>query len=332
MHYYAKRRLDLREITERVRGGASLRDIARCLGCSRTAVGEAVKRLGRQAIASHCVVLSGGPRYSRFVFDGLASTVCSRDYTAHITTLVEASTEMVLAITHGITERGGRRTAAQVRRIEQRRSRWKPKVRALTDAISLLVGELPRFASILKPLRIDIDEHPLYPIALAGELALRWYASHQLLQLMRTPGSAPRSTSNPLFAVNYIDRMIRHRLKEHTRESFAIGRHSVMQMYRMWIFAWDHNVGQPHRVQPATEVCRAVKAGISPRLIDRVKREFYTRRRSLREALVPESMRKVWLAQLETPPVRWKTHRQPTPFTIPCYARQDLRFALPHGP
>ena len=41
MHYYAKRRVDLKEIGSRLRGGSSMRDIGRELGCSRTAVANA---------------------------------------------------------------------------------------------------------------------------------------------------------------------------------------------------------------------------------------------------------------------------------------------------
>ena len=331
MHYYAKRRLKLDKIWERIRGGASLRDIARFSGCSRSAIANAVKRLGRQAIACHCALLSGADAYSHFVFDGLVSAVASRDYTAHITTLVEASTEMVLAITHCITERGGKKTKAQARRIAERAKHWRAKLRALTDAISLLVSEIPRFGSLLKGIHLNTDEFPLYPIALVQDLALGWWAAHHRLQVTTTPGSAPRTIANPLFPVNYVDRMIRHRVKEHTRESIAIGRNSTMQMYRMWIFAWDHNVGQPHRVKPAHDVCRAQKAGISEKLIASLEREFYTRRRSVRDILVPESMRQVWLGLLDTPPLRWRAERPEQQFRIPNYAKLDLSFAVPQA-
>ena len=117
MHYYAKRHLDLKDILSRVRGGASLRDIGRTVGCSRTAVANAVVRLGRQAIACHCALMQSLPGLSSLVFDGLVSAVGSRDYPCQINTLVDATTEMVLTMTHCVTERGGRRTAAQSRRI-----------------------------------------------------------------------------------------------------------------------------------------------------------------------------------------------------------------------
>jgi hypothetical protein len=152
-----------------------------------------------------------------------------------------------------------------------------------------------------------------------------------LLQWHRTPGSAPRTTRNPLFAVNYVDRMIRHRVKEHTRETIAMGRNATMQMMRMWIFAWDHNVRQPMRVAGSRPECRARYAGASAADVAGLRREFYTRRRSLRGVEVPQSMRRVWLGLMVSPPVRWRVGQKRQGPVIPAYARKDLSFAHPHA-
>lgn len=109
MHYFAKRRLALPQILSRIRGGSSARDIARELGCSRTAIANAIVRLGRQAMATHLVLLSHLTPRSSVVFDGLISAVTGRDYPSQITTLVDGSSEMLLAMTHHVGERGGRR-------------------------------------------------------------------------------------------------------------------------------------------------------------------------------------------------------------------------------
>jgi hypothetical protein len=308
-----------------------MRDIGREIGCSRSAVAHAIVRLGRQAISCHCALVAGLQFSGSFVFDGLVSAVVSRDYPSQITTLVEPATEMILAMTHCVTERGGRRTAAQRRRITRKRLVWRPRVRALRDAIALLVKEIPGFASFHR-IVLDIDMNPLYTRVIFADLAMRWFASHRLLVLRRTPGSAPRTVANRLFAVNYVDRMIRHRVKEHTRESIALGKNSTMQMYRMWIFAWDHNVRQPHRVVSPDQRSRALRAGASERLVTRLTRHFATRRVSLRSTVVPESMRQVWLGQLDTPPVRWKSGQRASGPTVPGYVKLDLSLANQQGP
>jgi transposase-like protein len=330
MHYYAKRQLRLREIQSRLRGGSSMRDIGREMGCSRTAVANAAVRLGRQAMASHARLLCGHELSGSLCFDGLVSAVTSRDYPSQITTLGDSKLELVLAMTHCVTERGGTRTDSQRKRIERKRAVWKPAERALTSSITLLVNELTRFAGP-SPLRIDVDEHPIYEQVIAADLALDWYRKAKLLSVERTSGEAPRTVSNPLFFVNYIDRMIRHRMKEHTRKSIALGRNSTMQMHRMWIFAWDHNTRQPARVRRVGDPSRAEQAGVSAAALRSVQHEFYTRRMSLRGIPFRESMRQVWLGQLDSPPVRWKKRQKSHGPRIPEYARLDLRFACSDG-
>lgn len=330
MHYYAKRRLDLWEIFSRLRGGSSQRDIAREIGYSAPTVGNAMLRLARQSMAAH-VAISCGMQCSGVVcFDGLMSALCSHDYPSQITTLGDSQRELILAMTHCTTERGGRRTAAQRRRITRKRSVWVPAPGALTASITLLVNELARFAGPAR-VHIDTDEHPIYRAVIARDLALRWYRSAGLLSVRRTPGSAARTLDNPLFLMNYLDRMIRHRMKEHTRESIALGRNATCQMHRMWIFAWDHNTRQPLRVAGTENRSRAELAGVPVQLLARLKREFTTRRHSLRGLPVPESIRQVWAAELDSPPMRWRAGQKQRGPRVPAYARRDLSFAHPHG-
>jgi hypothetical protein len=330
MHYFAKRRLDLGAIFSRLRGGSSLRDIGRELGCSRTAVANAVVRLGRQAMASHVDLVCGLELPARFVFDGLVSAVTSRDYPSQIQTLVDSSAELLLAMTHYVGERGGRWTPAQRRRIQRKRTVWTPERGALTESIQLLVNELPRFAGA-NPITIDTDCHPLYRTVIDNDCAMQWYRNHRRLEVRRTPGTAPRTSANPLFPVNYVDRMIRHRVKEHTRETIAVGRNATMQMHRMWIFAWDHNVRQPHRVAETAAQSRALKAGVSAPHLRRLQRQFTTRRRMLRGIRIPESIRRVWLSQLPTPPVRWRVGQRSSGPVPQQYAQLDLSLADLHG-
>jgi hypothetical protein len=331
MYYYSKRRIDLGEVYSRLRGGSSQRDIGRELGCSRTAVATAVHRLGRQAMASQVRLLCelGAPR--RMSFDGLLSAVCSRDYPSQITTLGDSERELILAITHCVSERGGRRTAQQERRIARKRAVWRPARGALTESIALLVNELARYASPVTGVHLDTDCHPIYAQVLARDVALGWYHRHRLLSVRRTPGSASRTVGNPLFFMNYVDRMMRHRMKEHTRESIALARSATAQMHRMWIFAWDHNTRQPARVAANDGRSRAERAGLSLRLLTRLHREFTTRRQSLRRVPMPESMRRVWTGVLDSPPVRWRVGQKSIRPQVPAFALLDLRLAHPQA-
>ena len=331
IHYYAKRRLDLRRIFVRLRGGSSMRDIARELGVSPTAIANAVLRLGRQAMGSHTVLLAWIRCSGELCFDGLLSSLTGSDYPAQITTLGDSHHELLLAMSHCVTHRAGTRTDAQRERIRRRHHSWRPQRGALTASITLLVRVLSRFIPLTGAL-IDTDEHPIYQRVMHADLALRWYRSHRLVSHRTTPSVAPRTTANPLFLMNYLDRMIRHRMREHTRQSIAFARNATMQMHRMWIFAWDHNCCQPMRVKVRSDRCRAAHAGMPSRILLGLQRRFFTRRVVPRGAVMPDSMRQVWTAALDTPVVRWQVGQRSGGPSIPAYALRDLSLAHPQGP
>jgi hypothetical protein len=132
---------------------------------------------------------------------------------------------------------------------------------------------------------------------------------------------------NPLFPVNYVDRLLRHRLKEHTRETIAFGRHATLQMSRAWIFAWDHNSRREYRVRRPEEGVHLGQGSVTAagcRVIARINREFFSRRVDLARVTVPGSLCRVWLNELTTPPVRWRIGQTGTSVRIPAYARRDL--------
>ena len=211
---------------------------------------------------------------------------------------------------------------------------FEPPAGSLHSSISLLVRELSRFIrpNYLDPAVIDTDRLPVYRSILSSDVVTTIWGSHGLIQHRRTSSRRPRTKSNPLFPVNHVDRLLRHRVIEHSRRSIAIGRNCTMQMHRAWIFAYDHNFVQPHRVASRDTTCRGVHYGIDADVIRRAQRDFFRRRIDLAPAFVPDSLVSVWTAALATPPIRWKVRQRSFGPEVPVYARRDLLRAHLHGP
>jgi hypothetical protein len=342
LHYFAKRRLPLEAVWQLLLAGASQREIARRYRFSPMAVQAAVQRLGRQAMAAQLELLPVLRPRPRVVFDGLRSSICGQDYPCDITTVVEPGGETILTIEHTIFRRGGRMTPAQRRRRALRYARWRPAPGTMYADISRVVGELwdylrpPETADSAhrgRAATVDTDEHPLYAAALARSAVGTHLRGASLLRHITTPSTAPRSAANRLFAVNYVDRLLRHRLREHTRESFAIGRHASVQMHRAWIFAWDHNCRRPWRVRRPQAGVHAAREAVPAAAVRRLTAGFFRRRiRPEGEAGVPETIRRVWMCELPTPPIRWRTGQRGTTVTVPAFARRDLAGAYQQGP
>lgn len=341
LHYYAKRRLPLSAVWASLVAGAPLREVARRYHVSPMAMQNAVLRLGRQAMSAQLHLLEELSPRDKLVFDGLRSSVTSNDFPCDITTVVEREGETILTMAHTIFHRGGQKDPRQRQRLAQKLARWRPKGGTMKADISLIVHELwdylrpPCEQGKLTPEAqlnggisaiIDTDEHPLYRAALARDPVARHFTSCRLLTHRRTPSTAPRTRENPLFPVNYVDRLLRHRVKEHTRETIAIGRHATIQMHRAWIFACDHNTRRPRRVRRPQEETHAGYRAVAERRVASIARAFFTRRiRPPAGGILPETMRRVWFAELPTPPVRWRRRAQRgTSVRIPAYARRDL--------
>jgi len=330
LHYYAKRRLPLRAVWASLLGGASQREIARRYAVSPMAVQNAVLRLGRQAMAGQLGLLSSLSPRSRVVVDGLRSCTSSQDFPCDITTVIEPAGETILTMAHTIGRRGGRMRAAQRRRLERKLHVWRPRAGTMSRDISRVVSELWDYLRVPEraPAVVDSDEHPLYRAVIARDPASSHFARAALFRHITTPGSAPRTVANRLFAVNYADRLLRHRLREHTRETIAIGRHASLQMHRAWIFAWDHNAHRPWRVRRPRMGVHAAQSAVAAQRVREISASFFTRRRIVRaEAGVPETLRRVWMCELPTPPLRWKRGQRGSSVRVPGYAVRDLAAA-----
>jgi len=330
MHYAAKRHLPLKAIVDSLLEGASQREIGRRYGISPMTVHNAIIRLGRQAIAAQSVLLSHLCPRSRLVFDGLRSFVTSQDYPCDLTTLVDAEGETILAITHGVFRRGGRMTGKQRKRVRAKQAHWQIPHGTMSGSISTIWNELWPYLGLdppRGPALIDTDQHRGYRRIVQRSPVYRHLRTANCAEHRTTSSLAPRNVQNPLFPVNYVDRLIRHRLREHTRETIAFGRHSAMQMYRMWIFAWDLNTRREWRVKQPEEGPHAEHGSLEvdgAHAIRQINREFFTRRVDVRGAVLPVSLEKAWRAEAVSPPIRWKAGQTGTTVRVPEYTLRDL--------
>ncbi len=326
LHYYAKRHLPLHAITISLLGGASMREVARRYRVSPMAIHNAVLRIARQAMAAHITLLEHLSPRSAIAFDGLRSCITSQDYPCDITTVVDRRSETILSMNHAVFHRGGAMRPTQRRRLARKKAVWNPPKGCVSRAISLTYREIWDYLRPAPdaPATIDTDENPLYRSVFLRDTTARHFRKGGLLRHIQTPGSAPRTFENRLFPVNYVDRLVRHRMKEHTRETIAIGRHATMQMSRAWIFAWDHNCRRLHRVKQPYDGVHALHGCVSEAVVRRIEARFYTRRITVADRRVPDSIAEVWMGKIITPPVRWKAGQKGTSVRIPSFAVRDL--------
>ena len=305
LDYYVKRTIDYREIVGSVTTCRGVRATARSLGCSCDSVTNRVSRYARQCISAHARLLAELPFTENVVADGFESFTVSQYFPNNIHLLVGAHSQLLYFIDYVSLRRSGRMTSYQKRMRAALECLYRAPAQALTASFAELLEHLgERFlVSTLRPLILSTDKKREYRKALAMNADLATARREGRLVHQRISSRAARTTSNPLFAVNYIDREFRKDLAEHVRETVRFARNINHCMERLWIYLLTHNLYKRYRINDpvAVERTHAEQAGITEARIQGAVRGLERRRRFLSFEHLEAAQRRVWCRSHLTP-------------------------------
>ena len=225
--YWLKRPGLLVQVHKHAVCGAANRQVARILGASPATVDNHLARLGRHCLLFHRHLMANASPRGDIAFDGLVTFESSQYLPYEIIAAVDRPSSFILHFAEAERRRSGTMTVEQkIRReqLEQVHGRADPQslMRAVMEVLSVsLQGAVQ--------VKLWSDRHQTYPQAIS-RLGIREII-HE-----RIDSRDPRTSRNPLFEVNVLDMLLRHCLKDHTRETIAFGRRRQHSVYRMAIF------------------------------------------------------------------------------------------------
>ena len=232
---YWLQRPELLDIIHRhaVAGGAN-RQLARALRCNPSTVDNHLARLGRHCLLFHRHMTHGMSPPGDIAFDGLVTFEVSQYFPFEIVAAVDRNTSFVNHFAEAERRRSGKMTGAQ-RKIRERlesvvgRADRKAVARAVFEVLSVtLQGAIKA--------TVWSDEHKLYPHVIARLKNVN--VEHRTINSQK-----PRNAQNPLFEVNCLDMLLRHCLKDHTRETIAFSKRRQHSIYRVAIMlVWRNYV------------------------------------------------------------------------------------------
>ena len=225
--YWLKRPGLLVEVQKHAVSGASNRQVARILGCAPSTVDNQLARLGRHCLLFHRQLVARASPFVDIVVDGLVTFEFSQYHPYEIIVAVDRNSSFFIHFAEAERRRSGTMTAYQKQRrkmLETYHLRPDPRavLRAMIEVLSVsLQGAIKA--------HIWSDKHRAYPVAIRR---IRWCeVEHETVD-----SRARRTRKNPLFEVNCLDMLIRHCLKDHTRETIAFGKRRQHSIYRLAIF------------------------------------------------------------------------------------------------
>lgn len=224
----------LPEIQRHAVSGCANRQMARVLRCNPTTVDNHLARLGRHCLLFHRHMTQDLSPPGDIAFDGLVSFEVSQFFPFEIIAAVDRNTSFITHFAEAERRRSGKMTRVQ----EKIREHLESYVgRADRKAVMKAVWEvLSETLDGAIQAHLWSDEHKLYPPVIARLQAVE--ITHRTVNSKK-----PRTPQNPLFEVNCLDMLLRHCLKEHTRETIAFPKRRQHSIYRMAILlVWRNYV------------------------------------------------------------------------------------------
>jgi hypothetical protein len=264
--------------------------------------------LARQCLAGHAELTEEHILTEPLVLDGFQSFWVSQFHPNNFNLLAGAKSQYLFAMTQATLRRGGTMTPKQKEKRAMIEKADPPDRGALSAAVSevLEAGE-GLWARIAKRLRTLVsDRHETYPRCLS-------LCTVPGIKHVRISSKEPRTPSNPLFAVNYLDREIRKDLAEHHRETLCFARNAALSTARMWVYLVTHNIEKPYRISPEHPLTHAEVAGISGERVRAVRRKLLTQRAFLSRSSLDHTLRRVWMGMIPTPERENRINRRLTP-------------------
>lgn len=312
--FFAKRRVDYGKLIAELTSCCGIRALGRIHGVDHKTVLNKVMRFARQAMAAEATISDNLLLGEDLVVDGFQSFWVSQYFPNNLHLLAGSQSQFVYAVNGVTIRRSGRMTDVQKRlRIDlERRYRADPQAlsRSFTEILDVATTLIAAAPGSL-PRRLRSDQHETYRRAVAHHGAFSLLLQQGKTSHVTVSSTMPRTASNPLFAVNYLDRELRKDMAEHVRESTRFSRSVHGTMDRLHCYLFMHNLRKPFRINCRVYlrgITHATQAGVPEGLRRRVVAEIYRRRafRSRTPLIAP--LLPQWLRMEVTPLERGRPH------------------------
>ena len=263
--YWVHRHVSYQHIQKLLVGGSGIRQACRTLGVSMRLLANRHVRLSHQALVLHSRCLEDYRHTEAMVLDGFESFAYSQYHPNNFHLLVTSDSQFVLGLHGAVLRRKGRMTAKQkLRRAEIEKSYKAPPNAILKSCKTLLeFGCHLSFGNQTLPIRLISDEKKDYCWALDQISPYGAWRSEGLLEHTQVSSKLPRTLTNPLFPVNYLDRQLRKDLAEHVRETVRFARRIEHSLERAMIHLAHHNYFKAFRSRSKDpELTHAEQAGL----------------------------------------------------------------------
>lgn len=303
--FFAKRKIDYREIESRSSSSMSVRALARDMSCSTGSVLNRIDRLARQSIACHARLRPRATIYDSIAIDGFVSFDRSQYFPNNITVSITSGSRFVLSYAHATLRRSGRMRENQKKQRDTLYQGMTFEHRALERSFTELLDELARDRPPCRnrPLIVITDEKVEYARAFSRHALYRNQNADHRFAHISVNSRLPRTFVNPLFPSNYLEREIRKDQAAHHRESTCFCRNAANGMSRFACYIGWHNYSKAFLVKASIRelLTHGEAAGINRSDLVTERRNMFEDRAFLSRERLDQEETRIWTKRVPTP-------------------------------
>ena len=301
--YYGKRTVSYRRLFGHVITTSSARDMARDFNVTVDVIQNKLSRLSRNCLAVMQRLRRNVVLDEDLVADGFESFTVSQFFPCHFNLLAGKESQFVYWYEYVTVRRKGRMTNKQKIQRDFVELFFRADKKGLEKSFLELFQDVSRLICDGKRRIVTCftDKHSAYRRAQKNCLSIFGLVGQSRLRHIRIDSTLPRTVSNPLFSVNYLDRQIRKDMSEHVRETVCFGRNVNSAIDRMSIYLVYHNVYKQYRESQGDIRSHAEVAGIQGRMIEKIKYGLFSRRMFVSHACLDQIHSRMWFRKFVTP-------------------------------
>jgi transposase-like protein len=302
--YWTHRQIDYSELITHFVSGYSVRGLARYFHTNTHTIQNRFSRLARNIITVLTSLHHTHELDEQLVADGLEGFCVSQDFPNNIHLLAGKQSQFLYGFNYALMRRKGRKTEAQrkrctklYRRVDFTRHTIKRSFKELLVQMASIVHQSASF-------RLYTDEKQQYRFALGEDPFTSRLQVKGLFSHITINSRLPRTVSNDLFSVNYLDREVRKDLAEFHRETVCFARNVNNSLERLSVYFFHHNFMKRYRIGvTGEERTHAEVAGIAKRQVRRLREEAVKRRSFYHDGSVSYGgfFDELWRRELPTP-------------------------------
>lgn len=296
LNYRKRLQLSYQAIFDALCSCAGIRDIARQLKTNPPAIENRLRTMAQVCLATHNYLSSIANIEPSLVVDGFASFTYSKFFPNNVNILVGSKSQYLYELNLSLIRRSGTMSMRQKEKRAKNELVFCPSPNEIRDSMVELFSYALKAEQPNRGITIHSDEHQDYPKALRTAIK-NTKTNPEKVTHTTTSSTKPRTVSNPLFPVNYLDRQIRKDMSDHVRKTVQWAKSTNGMMQRLSIYQVYHNYLKPFRIKDyrSRTVFHGTVVNIPHEVISKKLGQLWKSRPFINRQCLSPSQSKSWL-------------------------------------